>query len=83
MYKPLQRPYDYNIMHAHDDYKNLGFDYRENIFEKSVSRQLFANEESGKLLKEIQKMVYFLIEKVKLLKTRHLIAVDIDENRLN
>lgn len=83
MFKPLQRPYNYNINHANDNYKNLGYDYREKIFKKSVSRQLFANSESSKLLMEMQKMVYFLIEKVKLLKTRNLIAVDNDENRLN
>jgi len=83
MHKPLNRPYDYAMLHSRDEIKNLGYDYRTTIFEKTLSRQLFANKKTAKLLREIQKMIYFLIEQVKLLKTRYLIAVDVNENRLN
>lgn len=83
MLKPLQRPYGFILNHANDDIKNIGYDYREHIFEKSVSKQLFANKQSEGILKEIQKLVYFTIEQVKLIKTRRFFAVDKDYNRFN
>lgn len=83
MHKALQRPYDFIINHANDDIKNTGFDYREHLLDKTISKQLYANKESASILKEIQKMLYFLVEQVKLLKTRHMFAVDKDYNRLN
>lgn len=83
MYKPLRRPYDYASIHACDERKNLGFDYREHIFEKTLSKQLFANEKTSSALKEIQKLIFFLIEEVKVLKTNNTFAVDKDYKMLN
>lgn len=83
MHKPLKRKYSYIVDHALDNRKNLGYDYRENIFKKTMSNQLFVNPDSNKILTEIQKIVYFLIEQVKLLKTRYLISVDKDYNQIN
>jgi hypothetical protein len=83
MYLPLKRQYDYASIHANDERKNLGYDYREHIFDRSVSKQLFANTKIGNTLKEIQKLIYFLIEEVKILKTNNTFAVDKDYKMLN
>lgn len=83
MHKPLKRPYDYASVHACDERKNLGFDYREHIFDRTLSKQLFANTKIGNALKEIQKLIFFLIEEVKVLKTNNTFAVDKDYKMLN
>lgn len=83
MFKPLKRSYNYTAKHANDVYSNLGYDYRENIFKNTLSKQLFANDKSAKILNEIQKLVFFLIEEVKVLKTRFVFALDKDSKLIN
>lgn len=83
MFKPLKRSYKYTANHANDVYSNLGFDYRENIFKKTLSKQLFANDKSKKILNEIQKIIFLLIEETKLLKTRFVFALDKDSKLIN
>ncbi len=83
MFKPLKRSYNYIANHANDVYLNMGFDYRENIFKKTLSKQLFANDKSAKILTQIQKLVFLLIEETKMLKTRFVFAVDKDSKLIN
>lgn len=83
MFKPLKRPYYYRAQHAQDVYPNLGFDYRDSLFSKTMSKQVFANKKNADMLMEIQKMVYLLIEEVKTLKTRFVFAVDKDSKLIN
>lgn len=83
MFKPLKRSYKYVANHANDVYLNLGYDYRENIFKKTLSKQLFANDKSKKILTEIQKLIFLLIEEVKVLKTQFVFAVNKDSKLIN
>lgn len=83
MFKPLKKPYDYSACHCQDVYTNLGFDYHDKIFEKTLSKQLFANPNTKSILKEIQKLIFFLIEETKVLKTRFVFSVDKDSKLIN
>ena len=83
MYEPLKRGHDYGAKHWHDVYTNLGYVYRGNLFKNTLSKQLFANEKTGKILREIEKMIFLLIEETKTLKTRFVFAVDKDSKLIN
>ena len=66
-----------------DKLKNRGFDYRGRIFEKSMSPLLFADPTRKGILNEYEKLIYFLVEKVKLIKTFYNYTVDKDYTKLN
>lgn len=83
MRRPLDLPYDYIISHNRDNYKNLGYNYRGHIFEKSLSKQVFANPENKKMIKSIERIIFWLVEEVKILKTQFNFAVDKNDKRIN
>jgi len=63
--------------------KNTGFDYEGKIFEKTMSPLLFADPTRRSILAEFEKMIYFLIEKTKIIKTFYNYTVDKDYTKLN
>lgn len=54
--------------HSRDIIINKGFDYEGHIFERSMSSFLFAEEKRAGILAQIEKVVFELIERVKLIK---------------
>jgi hypothetical protein len=63
--------------------KNTGFDYKGRIFEKSMSPLMFADPTRRSIIQEMEKMVYFMVEKVRIIKTFYNYTVDKDYNKLN
>ena len=63
--------------------KNTGFDYQGKIFEKSISPYIMGESKRREILNEFEKLIYFMIEKVKYIKTFYNYTVDKDYNRLN
>ena len=63
--------------------KNTGFNYEGKIFEKTMSPLLFADPTRKSILNEYEKMIFFLIEKVKIIKTFYNYTVDKDYKNLN
>jgi hypothetical protein len=63
--------------------KNTGFDYKDKIFEKSMSPLMFADPTRRSIIQEMEKMVYFMVEKVRTIKTFYNYTVDKDYNKLN
>jgi hypothetical protein len=63
--------------------KNTGFDYQGKIFEKSISPYIMGEAKRREILNEFEKLIYFMIEKVKYIKTFYNYTVDKDYNRLN
>ena len=52
-----------------DVLKNKGYDYKGNIFKKSMSPYLFNDPKRKDILDQYETIIYFLIEKVKYIKT--------------
>jgi hypothetical protein len=74
----------YNVSnHRLDRLKNKGFNYKCKLFEKSMSPLLFADPTRKSILDEYEKLIYFLIEKVKLIKTFYNYTVDKNYKNLN
>jgi hypothetical protein len=66
-----------------DQLKNTGYNYQGKIFEKSLSPLMFADSTRKGILDEYEKLIYFLVEKVKLIKTFYNYTVDKDYKHLN
>lgn len=66
-----------------DSLKNLGFSYEGKIFRKSMSSYLFADTLRESILDEYEKTVFYLIEKVKSIKTFFNYTVDKDHREIN
>lgn len=58
-----------------NDIKHKGFDYRENLFDRSMSHLLFQEDKRFNILKKIEKVMVELIDQVKTIKTFYNYAV--------
>ena len=63
--------------------KNTGFNYEGRIFEKSLSPYIMTEKNRREILTEFEKILYFTIEQVKLIKTFYNYTVDKDYKHLN
>lgn len=63
--------------------KNTGYDYEGKIFKKSLSPLIMADPTRASILNEYEKMVFFLIEKAKMVKTFYNYTVSKDYKKLN
>ena len=66
-----------------DNLKNTGYDYEGKIFQRSMSPLLFAEPTRASILGQLEKIVFFLVEKVKMVKTFYNYTVDKDYSHLN
>jgi hypothetical protein len=63
--------------------KNTGFDYEGKIFEKTMSPYLFLDEKRRDILLKYETLIYFLVEKVKTIKTFYNYTVPKDYKHIN
>jgi hypothetical protein len=63
--------------------KNTGFDYEGKIFERTMSPYLFTDTKRRDILLKYETMIYFLIEKVKTIKTFYNYTVPKDYKHIN
>jgi hypothetical protein len=63
--------------------KNRGFNYKGKIFERSMSPLLFNEQTRADILNEYEKIIFFLVQKVKLIKTFYNYTVDKDYTEIN
>jgi hypothetical protein len=66
-----------------DKINNLGFDYKGKILRKTLSSYLFADPTRAAILDEFEKWLYFLVEKVKLIKTYYNYTVPKNYRKIN
>lgn len=63
--------------------KNTGYDYKNKIFEKSLSPYILRDDNRKDILSQYEKIVYFLIEKAKYVKNFFNYTVDKNYKQLN
>lgn len=63
--------------------KNTGFDYKGKLFRRSMSPLIFADPKRAEILDEFEKIMYFLVEKAKAVKTFYNYTVNKDYKDLN
>lgn len=66
-----------------DKLKNRGFDYEGKIFQRSMSPLLFADPTRKGILDQYEKLVFFMVEKVKYIKVFYNYTVSKNYKKLN
>lgn len=79
MKKSLYRAADTRL----DRLKNRGYNYEGKIFQRSMSPYLFRDPNRADILSYMERMIFFLVEKAKSIKTFYNYTVDKDETRIN
>ena len=75
--------YLYGLKHLNDNFKNLGFQYQGKILSKTLSHQMYANPIQQYNYLQLEKMIIFLINKVKMIKKSFSIAHSKDDLNIN
>lgn len=75
LYKNRKSIY-HDVNHIHDNYKNMGFDYKGKIYEKTTSPEIRSNPFQRLMLSKIENILYYLINEVKSIKKHVSIAHD-------
>ena len=73
----------YIAEHAQDVYTDLGFDYRGNIFKRTLSKMILNNENNSKILSEIEKMIAMLVDTTKQIKLQYMISLNKKDRNIN
>lgn len=67
--KHLVRESYYEFMiHIQDDIKNTGYDWRSNLFNKSISKYILSDILREDLINQFQKKMLFIIDKISMIK---------------
>ncbi|MEK0336760.1 MAG: hypothetical protein QQN41_04915 [Nitrosopumilus sp.] len=75
----VRLPYLHQAKHHNDEFKNLGYDYRGKILRKSTSSELWANPLQTAMMGQIEAMMTFVLEQVKMIKKWYSIAHEKDD----
>lgn len=62
---------------------NIGFNYKGKIFRKTLSSYIFMDPKRAVILDQFESWVYFLVEKVKLIRTYYNYTVPKDYTKIN
>jgi len=74
----VRTPYFYQAKHQNDEFKNLGYDYRGKILRKTTSPELWSNPLQTAMMGQIEAMMTYVLEQVKMIKKWYSIAHDKD-----
>ena len=64
------------IDHRKDDLKNTGYDYKNNIFKRTLSNVMFGNPTTAEFLTYLQKQIVLMFESVLLVRNLYNWTVD-------
>ena len=69
--------------HVHDHYTGLGYVYERNLLKNVVSQELFANPLNDIPMRQLERMIEDLVNKVKNIKLQYSIALPKNSKLLN
>jgi len=79
----IRLPYLYQAKHQNDELKNLGYNYRGKILQKTTSRELWGNPLQTAMIGQIEALLTYIIEQVKMIKKMFSIAYEKDSINLS
>jgi hypothetical protein len=79
----IRESYYQYMIHLQDDLKNTGFDWRNNLMQKSVSQYLLADPKRLEIINQMQTLLIFLIDKISSIKKAVNYTVDKNYKYLN
>ena len=69
--------------HLYDKFTNLGYEFDNNILRNVVSPEMFANPVNDTPLRQIERMIEFLIHQVKRIKLEYNFTLPKNSKKLN
>lgn len=72
-----------SINTINDNYTSLGYRYKGNILKNVLSPELFANPLNDIPLRQIERLIEFLVDQVKRIKIVYAIALDKNSTNFN
>lgn len=66
-----------------NNYTNLGYDYRNNIMKNVLSEEMFANPANDVPIRQLERMVEFLVDQVKRIKLEYNFTLPKNSRLLN
>lgn len=69
--------------HFNDHFTNLGYDYERNIMKNVLSPEMFGNPVNDTPIRQLERMVEFLINQVKRIKLEYNFTLPKNSKRLN
>jgi hypothetical protein len=83
MLKPNKISSRHFVSHIKDVFKTNRYDYHGQVLKHTLSPEMFNNDNQNLILNELEKMINFLIDEVKLIKLHFSIAHDKNDKRIN
>jgi len=83
MLKPNKKSSFYYISHIKDVFDDKRYDYHGQVLKHTLSPEMFNNDTQNLILDEIEKIINFLIDEVKLIKLHFSIAHNKNDKRIN
>lgn len=78
------KSFSYNQRHAQDKFNNLGYIYWENgLLNRVISKELFSNPKQDISYRQIERLIIYLINTAKQIRTQFSIAHDKDTILIN
>jgi len=78
-----KKPKMYYAHHFRDNKSGLGYDYHNNVFKKTMSKEIFSNETTAKMILKMEIMIDYLIDAVKQIPLQFSIAHDKESIDIN
>jgi len=79
----VRLPYFYQARHQNDEYKNLGYNYTGKILRRVTSAELWSNPLQSAMMGQIEAMMTYILEQVKMIKKWYSIAHEKDSLNVN
>ena len=78
------KSFSYSQRHAQDHFKNIGYKYWENgILNRVISRELFSNPKQDIPYRQIERLIVYLVNAAKQIRTQYSIAHEKDTIMIN
>ncbi len=78
------KSFKYKQNHAQDNFTNLGYDYDKfGIFNRVLSYELFSNPNQDKPMRQLERLIQYLVDTAKQIRTQFSIAHDKDTLLIN
>lgn len=75
--------FNYRKHHQFDNYTGLGHKYEQDLLNRVVSKEMFANPLNDIPLRQIERLIEYLVNSVKMIKLHYNIALPKNSKQLN
>lgn len=79
----VRESYYQYMIHLQDDLKHTGYDWRSNLFKKSVSSYLLSDPKRSAIIEQMKILMVYMIDRVSLIKKAFNYTVDKNYKYLN